>query len=151
MLDSIALCDSTTIHQKDEPLLNYVTTDCNSTQILKNATSFLSHDIDASIDTVANISVQDSSTTSTATSNALNALTMAINNHMTSSSQQITNKRKRAVERPYGENLTTMDALLKVNEKEKNKTQKATRKPQSASIKKRLVLFFLSCDIPFSA
>ena len=88
------------------------------------------------MDSVTNISVQGLPTTT------LNALTTAINNHMTSS-QQITTKRKRVVERPYGESLTTVEALLKVNEKEKKKRQKTTRKPQSTSIKKRLVPFFL--------
>ena len=85
-----------------------------------NATSSLSHIIDTSKDSVTNICGQDPQA---ATSNALNALTMVINNHMTSS-QQITNKRKRVVGQPYRERFTTMEALLKVNEKEKKKDKK---------------------------
>ena len=119
---------------------NFPDLGCNSTQILTNATSSLSQIIGTSMDSVTNISVQGLPTTT------LNALTTAINNRMTSS-QQITIKRKRVVERPYGESLTTVEALLKVNEKEKKKRQKTTRKPQSTSIKKRLVPFFLPCCI----
>ena len=78
--------------------------------MLINTTSSLSQIIDISMDSVTNIPVQDLPTTT------LNAVTTAINNHITSS-QQITNKRKRVVERLYGESLTTMEALLKVNEK----------------------------------
>ena len=90
-----------------------------------NTTTSLSHIIDTSMDSVTNTSVQGLPTASTTT---LNALTTAINNHMTSS-QQISNKRKRVVERPHGESLITMEALLKVNEKQKKKRQKKTRKP----------------------
>ena len=67
---------------------NFLDLGYNSTQILTNITSSLSQIIDTSVDSVTNISVQDLPTTSTTT---LNALTAAINNHMTSS-QQITNK-----------------------------------------------------------
>ena len=79
---------------------------CSSPQMLANATSSLSQIINILIDSVTNISVQALPTTVTTT---LNALITANNNHMTSS-QQITNRRKRSVARPYGESWTTMEA-----------------------------------------
>ena len=77
----------------------------DSTQMLANTIGSLSHIIDTSMDSVTNIPVQNGPTT---TSNALNALTTAINNHMTSS-QQMTNKTRRVVEQPYNESLTTIE------------------------------------------
>jgi hypothetical protein len=64
----------------------------------------------------------------------LNAITTAVNNHM-SPMATVNNKRKRLVERPYGESLTSVEAFQKVQEKEnKRKKQKtnstnSTRKP----------------------
>ena len=46
-----------------------------------------------------------------------------INNYM-ASSQKVTNQRKLVVERPYGESLIFIEALLKVNEKEKKEDKK---------------------------
>ena len=97
---------------------NFLDLGGSSTQMLTNTTSSLTHISDTSMDPVANISVQDLPTTP---SNPLNALTATTNNHMTSS-RQITNKRERVVERSYGETLITMEALLKVDEKEKKTT-----------------------------
>ena len=89
------------------------------------------------MDSVTNISVQGLPTTT------LNALTTAINNHMTSS-QLITTKRKRVVEQPYGESLTTVEALLKVNEKEKKKKAKNNKKASKYINKKMVSAIFLT-------
>ncbi|CAM4744139.1 unnamed protein product [Rotaria magnacalcarata] len=61
------------------------------------------------------------------TQTVLNAITTAIGKHM-SPMITSTNKRKRMVERPYGESLTSVKAYLKVQEKE-NKRKKG--KPAS--------------------
>ncbi|CAF2132996.1 unnamed protein product [Rotaria magnacalcarata] len=61
------------------------------------------------------------------TQTVLNAITTAIGKHM-SPMITSTNKRKRMVERPYGESLTSVEAYLKVQEKE-NKRKKG--KPAS--------------------
>ena len=60
----------------------------------------------------------------------LNAITAAINNHM---SPMITdsnnkNKRKRVIERPYGESLTAIETLYKTQQKEKRKRQRNNSK-----------------------
>ena len=105
--------------------------------MLTNTKSSLSQIIDTSIDSVTNISVQDPPTTT------LNALTTSINNHVTTS-QQITNKRKRVVEWSYGESLTTIEALLKVNEKEKKKKTKNNNKASKYINKKTVNTIFLT-------
>lgn len=63
--------------------------------------------------------------------NALHAMTNVINNFM-SNVDQTTTKRKRVIERPYGESLTSIDALLRVNEKESKKKKRATSKRTGA-------------------
>ncbi|CAF1507951.1 unnamed protein product [Rotaria sordida] len=64
----------------------------------------------------------------------LNAITTAINNHM---SPMITtnnnNKRKRVIERRYGESLTSVDALYKIQEKENKRKKQKTNSKQSTS------------------
>ncbi len=56
----------------------------------------------------------------------LSAITSAINNHM-SPIATVNNKRKRLVERPYGESLTSVEAFHKIQEKE-NKRKKTKDK-----------------------
>ncbi|CAF4340713.1 unnamed protein product [Rotaria socialis] len=108
--------NSHSIPQTNEALLHHFSS-CLTTASSNSASTI----IDTSTNSVNDITSHNSSTN---TSNTLNALTKAINNHMTSS-QQIANKRKRAVERPYGESLTNMDVLLKLNEKDNKKKSKS--------------------------
>ncbi|CAF1344281.1 unnamed protein product [Rotaria magnacalcarata] len=119
LTDSSNSKNSHSIPQTNEALLHRMTSFSSS------LTTASSNSASAIIDTSAN-SVNDitSHNSSTNTSNALNALTKAINNHMTSS-QQTTNKRKRAVERPCRESLTSVDVLLRLNEKDNKKKSKS--------------------------
>jgi hypothetical protein len=67
--------------------------------------------------------------------NPLDVVTSVINNLM-ASSEPPKNRRKRMIERPFGESLTSMEAILKINNKE-NQTKKrkananTTKKPTS--------------------
>ena len=61
----------------------------------------------------------------------LNAITAAINNHMSPmiSDSNNKNKRKRVIERPYGESLTAIETLYKTQQKEnKRKRQRNNSK-----------------------
>ncbi|CAF4149234.1 unnamed protein product [Rotaria sp. Silwood2] len=68
-----------------------------------------------------------------ANQSVLNAITAAIDKHM---SPMVTanNKRKRIVERPYGESLTSVEAFLKVQEKE-NKRKKVKLTSKKSTLK----------------
>lgn len=68
----------------------------------------------------------------------LQAMTNVINNFMSNVEQPV-RKKKKMIDRPYGESLTSMDALLKVNEKE---NQKKRRTKAKASGRKQYVTFF---------
>ena len=75
----------------------------------------------------------------------LEAITKAINNHM-ALNMAPSNKHRRVVDRQYGESLTSVDALLKVEQKETSRKQKATKKParppKQAPATKRYVFFY---------
>ena len=62
----------------------------------------------------------------TANRSALDAITIVINYHMVRM-VPTTQKRKRIIEWPYGESLTSLQALLKIQEKE-NKRKKVPSK-----------------------
>jgi hypothetical protein len=66
---------------------------------------------------------------------ALDAITIAINNFM-APTLPTTQKSKRMIERPYGESLTSVQALVKIQEKE-NKRKKVATKPKQATSGKR--------------
>ena len=55
------------------------------------------------------------------------------------STQRTKNKRKRTVDRSYGESLTTTDILLRLTEKDWNKKRRATKRIQNQSVNQRLV------------
>ncbi|CAF3385883.1 unnamed protein product [Rotaria socialis] len=126
--------NSHSIPQTNEALLHRMTnfSSCLTTASSNSASTI----IDTSTNSVNDITSHNSSTN---TSNTLNALTKAINNHMTSS-QQIANKRKRAVERPYGESLTNMDVLLKLNEKDNKKKSKSANETKMENLVKQVDL-----------
>lgn len=75
----------------------------------------------------------------------LEAITIAINNHM-APNMAPSNKRRRVVDRQYGESLTSVDALLKVHQKETTRKQKTAKKParppKQAPATKRYVFFY---------
>ncbi|CAF1524853.1 unnamed protein product [Adineta steineri] len=70
-----------------------------------------------------NISPVDSNLTKNAQRNSLDILTTVIADFLTPTVTADTEKRKHRVDRPYGESLTTIEALSKVQEKE-NKSRK---------------------------
>jgi hypothetical protein len=72
----------------------------------------------------------------TTTRSALDAITLAINNHMAPKTTLDTQKRKRLVERPYGESLTSVEALVKIQQKE-NSRKKTQSKPKKTSAKRK--------------
>ncbi|CAF4769515.1 unnamed protein product [Rotaria socialis] len=123
--------NSHSIPQTNEALLHHFSS-CLTTASSNSASTI----IDTSTNSVNDITSHNSSIN---TSNTLNALTKAINNHMTSS-QQIANKRKRAVERPYGESLTNMDVLLKLNEKDNKKKSKSANETKMENLVKQVDL-----------
>jgi hypothetical protein len=62
------------------------------------------------------------------TSLVLDAITLAINNHMKPTTT-VTNGKRRQIDRPYGESLTSVDAYMKIQQKEnarKGKRKKET-------------------------
>ncbi len=68
---------------------------------------------------------------------ALNAITAAINNHMKPTIISTDQKRKRQVDRPYGESLTSVDAYIKLSNKENARNgsqQKKVRKQTQKTI-----------------
>lgn len=56
----------------------------------------------------------------------LNAITVAIDNHMRPSITP-TNKRKKQIDRPYGESITSVDAYMKIKAKENSRKRKSTK------------------------
>ena len=98
----------------------------SSTDILTTTQSTLS--IEDKTKSVSSIAEQSS----TPIRNPLEVVTSVINNLMTSS-EPPRSKRKRMIERPFGESLTSMDAILKINQKE-NQTRK--RKENANSTKR---------------
>jgi hypothetical protein len=95
-----------------------------------------SHDAFANTSTHASISSgQDTVSTRT----PLEAVTSVINNLMVST-ETLSNKRKRVIDRPYGESLTAIDAILKVNEKEnQSKKRKAAKEKTKVPVVKKTV------------
>ncbi|CAF4495607.1 unnamed protein product [Rotaria sp. Silwood2] len=75
-------------------------------------------------------------------SKPIDALTNVIEKYMTSTTSQTTNKgKRRSIERQCGESLTTMDVLMRLQQKQKAKKRKTT-KPLETTLhgsKKRLV------------
>ena len=68
-------------------------------------------------------------------SKAVDALTNVIEQYMTSSVSETSNTRKRRmIERQNGESLTTMDVLVRLEQKEKAKRQKSTKPAKTVSI-----------------
>ncbi len=57
---------------------------------------------------------------------ALEAITNAINNHMKPTITTTNGKRKQ-IERPYGESITSIDAYIKIQNQEKSRKKRATK------------------------
>ncbi len=66
---------------------------------------------------------------------ALNAITAAINNHMKPTVISTDQKRKRQVDRPYGESLTSVDAYIKLSNKENARKRKSTKESTKTNSK----------------
>jgi hypothetical protein len=84
----------------------------------------------------------------------IDALTNVIGQYMTSNVSQTSNTRKkRMIEREYGESLTNMDVLVRLQEKEKAKRRKTTKPAKkkvvdSVGTKKRCVFKTFSSASP---
>jgi hypothetical protein len=65
---------------------------------------------------------------------ALDAITAAINNHM-KPTITATSQRKRQVDRPYGESVTSVDAYIKISNKENARKRKSTKESANANSK----------------
>ncbi len=77
-----------------------------------------------------------SSITSTEASNrlALNAITNAIDKHMKPTIIAVNSKRKQ-IDRPYGESVTSVDAYVKIQNKENNRKRKSTKENNTTNDK----------------
>ncbi|CAF1023541.1 unnamed protein product [Rotaria sordida] len=73
----------------------------------------------SSLRTITNLNTSDRS--------VLDAITMAINNHM-KPTIIATNKRKKQIDRPFGESLTSVDAYIKIKNKENIRKKNRQRK-----------------------
>jgi hypothetical protein len=73
---------------------------------------------------------QSSSTTTTDSEkparSALDAITIPINNHM-KPTIVATEKRRKQIDRPFGESITSVDAYMKINNREKARKKKSTK------------------------
>lgn len=76
-------------------------------------------------------SIQSSSTSiansETSCRSALDAITNAINNHM-KPTIIATNKRRKQIDRPFGESITSVDAYIKIQNKENTRKKKHQKK-----------------------
>ncbi|CAF4577015.1 unnamed protein product, partial [Rotaria sp. Silwood2] len=76
--------------------------------------------------TNAQSSLRTITNSTTSDRSVLDAITTAINNHM-KPTLIAANKRKKQIDRPFGESLTSVDAYIKINNKENARKKKSTK------------------------
>ncbi|CAF4584080.1 unnamed protein product [Rotaria sp. Silwood2] len=134
-LDEPALPES--IYLQTSPSPNTVSSHTNSTSRKNNNDNSWNFEGGTQTGKVENAQSSSISTAKLGLSNrtALNAITAAINNHMKPTIMAI-NKRKKQVDRPYGESITSVDAYIKLRNKENARKRKSTKESAKANSKK---------------
>ncbi|CAF3921696.1 unnamed protein product, partial [Rotaria sp. Silwood1] len=134
-LDEPAFPES--IYLQTSPSPNTVSSHTNSTSRKNNNDNSWNFEDGTQTGKVENAQSSSISTAKLGLSNrtALNAITAAINNHMKPTIMAI-NKRKKQVDRPYGESITSVDAYIKLRNKENARKRKSTKESAKANSKK---------------
>jgi len=85
-----------------------------------------------------NVEPSTTITSNSATPNRsiLDAISIAIDNHMRPSIRP-TNQRKKQIDRPYGESITSFDAYMKIKAKENSRKKRSNKENDVKNEKKR--------------
>ncbi|CAF3801544.1 unnamed protein product [Rotaria sordida] len=135
-LDEPAFPES--IYLQTAPSPNTASSHTNSTSRKNNNDNSWNFEGGTQTDKVENAQSSSISAANLGLSNrtALNAITAAINNHMKPTIMAI-NRRKKQVDRPYGESITSVDAYIKLSNKENARKRKSTKESAKANSKEK--------------